>query len=131
MPLIKKINYILDKNYQDIVLFKDYFIRKLKWDNAQYECIKEDSLSLSEESYKLIEEFDEEKFWLLADKIESLYIFIDKEIKLNFDELSMVNKEEFYKYYIRLNGLVTDIISLRKTHKKHYKDSSISTIEKL
>lgn len=109
---------MLDKNYQDIVLFKDYFINKLKWDNEQYERIKEDSLSLSKDSYKLIEEFDEEKFWLLADKIESLYIFIDKEIKLNFDELSMVNKEEIYRYYIRLNALVTELISLKKAHKK-------------
>lgn len=120
MPLIKKINYILDKNYQDIVLFKDYFTNKLKWDNEQYERIKADSLCLSEDSFTLITEFDEDKFWLLADKVESLYIFIDKEIKTNFEELSMVNKEEIYRYYIRLKGLVTDINSLRKVHKRFY-----------
>lgn len=68
MSLIKKFNYVLNKNYQDIVLFKNHFINKLNWDNDQYERIKEDTFVLAEESFILIKQFDEKQFWLLTNK---------------------------------------------------------------
>lgn len=118
MSFIIKIHYILNKNSQDIILFKDYFINKLNWSNDQYERIKQDTFNLKEDSFILTKQFDENHFWILAKNIESLYIFINDEINLSFNDTVLIEKEEIYKYYIRLQGLISDINSLRKVYKK-------------
>lgn len=121
MTLLQRFHYILNKNYQDIILFKNHFINKLNWDVDQYERIKEDTFALAEECSNLITTYDENKFWLFADNIESLYIFIKDEIYVSFDEeTTLLSKEEIYRYYIRLQSLVGDINCLRKVHNKPY-----------
>lgn len=122
MSIIKKFHYILNKNYQDLVLFKDHFINKLNWDQNQYERIKQDTFVLAEESYVLTQQFDVNQFWLLANNIESLYIFINDEMNLSFKDTFLIEKEEIYRYYIRLQGLMSDIHSLRKAYEKTVND---------
>ena len=45
MPFLRNIYYRLDKNYHDILSFKDDFQYKLKWDNNQYENVLENYLN--------------------------------------------------------------------------------------
>jgi len=121
MQLIERFHYILNKNCQDIVSYKTHFINKLNWDIDQYERIKEDTFALDKECSNLIKNLDENKFWLLADNIESLYNFLNDEISIVFDpNLTLLSKEEIYRYYIRLQSLVADINCLRRVHNKPY-----------
>lgn len=114
MPFLRNIYYRLDKNYHDILSFKDDFQYKLKWDNDQYEKLKRESFNLTEISYKLIDNFNEKEFWLLADKIESLYIMINDEINIIFGNFNMLHEEMVYRYLIRLKSIITDINYLKK-----------------
>lgn len=114
MPFLRNIYYRLDKNYHDILSFKDDFQYKLKWDNNQYEKLKQESFNLTETSYKLIDNFNEEKFWLLADNIENLYKMINNETNIIFGEENMLHEEMVYRYLIRLKNIVTDINYLKK-----------------
>lgn len=114
MPFLRNIYYRLDKNYHDILSFKYDFQYKLKWNAEQYEKLKQESFYLTEISYKLIDNFNDKEFWLLADHIENLYKMINNETNIIFGEENMLHEEMVYRYLIRLKSIVTDINYLKK-----------------
>lgn len=114
MPFFRKIYYLLNRNYYDILSFKNDLQYKLYWSDEKYEKIKQQSFDLTEVSYELIDNFNKDKFELFVDAVENLYLFINDEINITFDNSSNLNEEIIYRYLIRLNNVITDINYLKK-----------------
>lgn len=114
MPFFRKIYYLLNRNYYDILSFKNDLQYKLCWSDEKYEKIKQQSFDLTEVSYELIDNFNKDKFELFVNAVENLYLFINDEINITFDNSSNLNEEIIFRYLIRLNNVITDINYLKK-----------------